>query len=72
MDIGSFDRVRVNHSGINTKITWRRRVDGVYNVFNTSDFNDVKMLNSKSVAWQSHYVRKSSQNEETSLNRNLS
>lgn len=37
-----------------------------------SYLNDFKILNPESLASQSYYVRKSSQNDETSLSRNLS
>ena len=43
---------------------------GTYSFFNASYLNDV--VNPESLASQSYYVRKSSQNDETSLSRNLS
>ena len=72
MDIGSFDRVRINYSAVGTRRRRRRRVAGICSFFNTSYLNDVKIVNSESLASQSYYVRKSSQNDKTSLSRNLS
>ena len=72
MDIGSFDRVRVNHSAVGTRRRRRRRVASTCSTFNASYLNDVKLVNPESLASQPYYVRKSSQNDKTSLSRNLS
>ena len=42
MDIGSFDRVRINYSAVGTRRRRRRRVAGTYSFFNASYLNDVK------------------------------